>query len=542
MAATSSPATAVRYRDVAAAIEWLCRAFGFEKQTVVAGEDGTIDYAQLTCGQAMLMLAPVRDTPLDKLMKQPDEIGGAATQSTYLVVIDADTHHARAKAAGAEIVLDLQDDDFGGRGYTCRDPEGHIWMFGTYDPWQGEGPEAAPPPARAGGRRPVVMAGLGVVAFAALAAGVWTVAAPPQPGAVSSAAVREPAGDTKAAAESKNGGPEAVREVQVQLDKERTARLDADKAGEDMLRRLAGEQVARTAAELVAQQAREELERERAAKIAAESAVAGKAGEAALKLVADERRARETAEKAVREVRLELDRERAAKAGAEKAVAGKASEEALKRFGEERRARETVEKTLREIRAELERERAAKEAAEKSGAGTTERVAEAEKAAKKARDELERGRATVTAAEMAKEFALTRADEERLGREAAEKAAQEVREELERERQAKGPAAAPGDSNAGKRAADLKISLERAQKRANDALRAKEAAEKATAEAREELEREQAAKTQAWKVISQLTRQLKQLQGGSEGASADDSGAAAKKARPRPRKKADPEE
>ncbi len=523
MAATSSPATAVRYRDVAAAIEWLCTAFGFEKQTVVAGEDGTIDYAQLTCGHAMLMLAPVRDTPLDKLMKQPDEIGGGATQSTYLVVADADAHHARAKAAGAEIVLDLQDDDFGGRGYTCRDPEGHVWMFGTYDPWQGEGPEAAPPPVRADGRRPVVLAGLGVAVFVALAAGVWTVAAPRQPDAVSSAAVREPAGDAKAAAESRNGSAEA------------------DKAGEDMLRRLAGEQVARTAAEVAAQAARDELERERAAKIAAEKATAGKAGEAAQKLIAEERRARDAAERAVREVRLELDRERTTNAGAEKANAGKASEEALKRFDEERRARETAEKSLREVRVELERERAAKEAAEKSSAGAVDRVASAEKAAQKARDELERGRATVTAAEMAKEFALTRADEERLGREAAEQAAQEVREELQRERQAKGPAAAsPGHPNAAKLAADLKVSLEKAQKRAAEALSAKETAEKAAEEAREALEREQAAKTQAWKVVSQLTRQLKQLQGASDGATVDDGGAgsAAKKARPRPRKKA----
>ncbi len=46
------------------------------------------------------------------------------------------THHcACAKAAGAKIVIDIKDEDYGGRGYTCRDPEGHIWNFGTYDPW-----------------------------------------------------------------------------------------------------------------------------------------------------------------------------------------------------------------------------------------------------------------------------------------------------------------------------------------------------------------------------------------------------------------------
>jgi uncharacterized glyoxalase superfamily protein PhnB len=535
MAATSSPATAVRYRDVAAAIEWLCEAFGFEKQTVVAGEDGTIDYAQLTCGQAMLMLAPVRDTPLDRLMKQPDEIGGAATQSTYLVVPDADAHHARAKAAGADIVLELQDDDFGGRGYTCRDPEGHVWMFGTYDPWQGERPEAAPLPAvrvpASGGRRPVVLAGLGVAVFVAVAAGVWTVSAPRQPGAVSSVAVREPAGDAKAGAEVKDGSAEAVREAHALVDRER-------KAGEDMLRRLAGEQVARFAAEQTAQHVRAELERVRAAKIAAENAIAGKAGVEAQKLVAEERRAREATERTVREVRLELDRERGAKLAAEKA-AGKASEDVLKRLGEERRAREAAEKLVREVRQEIERERAAKAAAEKASAAVSERVAAAEKAAQKARAELERGRATVTASEMAKEFALSRADEERLAREMAEKAAQEAREELERARAAKAP---PGGPDAAKRVADLKLSLEKARRRADEAQRARETAEKAAEDAREALAREQAAKTQAWKVVSQLSRQLKQLQGAAEGASADDGPPSPpKKARPRPRQKKAPD-
>ena len=57
------------------------------------------------------------------------------TQSPYVIVADADAHYARAKAAGAEIVMDIKDEDYGGRGYSCRDPEGHVWNFGTYDPW-----------------------------------------------------------------------------------------------------------------------------------------------------------------------------------------------------------------------------------------------------------------------------------------------------------------------------------------------------------------------------------------------------------------------
>jgi uncharacterized glyoxalase superfamily protein PhnB len=503
MPATSSPATAVRYRDVAAAVDWLCTAFGFEKQTVVAGENGTIDYAQLVCGRAMLMLAPVRDTPLDQLMKQPDEVGGAATQSCYLVVDDADTHHARAKAAGAEIVLELQDDDFGGRGYTCRDPEGHVWMFGTYDPWQGtvdpwQGtvPEPAAVP---GPRRSIMLAGWGVAALTGLAVAAWSAGILRPQGTVSSAAVHDASGVAKDATEAKDRGAkaneEAIREAQALLNKERAARLAADKANEDVFKRLAGEQVARTAAERAVQAARDELEIERAAKMAAEKAVAGKTGEEALKRIAEERRTREAAERAVHEVRIELDRERAAKT-----------------------------------------------AAEKAGTGAQERVAAAEKAAQEARARLERER---TAAEMAKEFALTRADEERLAREAAERAAKEARDELERVRLAKGPAALAG-TDGGKRAAELKASREQAQKRVAEAQRAREAAEKAAEEAREQLTREQAAKAAAWKVVSQLTRQLKQLQSGSPSSNTSAGGddgppPTTKKARPRP-KKTDPDE
>jgi uncharacterized glyoxalase superfamily protein PhnB len=126
----------LRYRNAPAAIEWLCRAFGFEKQLVVPGENHTIMHAQLTFGNSMIMLGSVRDNEAGGfLMKQPDEIGGAETQSSYLIVPDADAHYAKATAAGAQVVRDIVDQDYGGRGYTCRDLEGHIWHVGTYDPW-----------------------------------------------------------------------------------------------------------------------------------------------------------------------------------------------------------------------------------------------------------------------------------------------------------------------------------------------------------------------------------------------------------------------
>ncbi len=56
--------------------------------------------------------------------------------SVSLIVSDADAIHARVKAAGAEMVFDIEDKPYGGRGFTCRDPQGHIWNVGTYDPWQ----------------------------------------------------------------------------------------------------------------------------------------------------------------------------------------------------------------------------------------------------------------------------------------------------------------------------------------------------------------------------------------------------------------------
>jgi len=125
----------LRYRDAPAAIEWLCRAFGFEKHLVVPNQDGTIAHAQLSFGAGMVMLGSVLESEFGRLMKQPDEIGGAETQTAYVIVSDADAVYARAKAAGATIVMEIKDEDYGGRGFTCRDPEGHLWSFGTYDPW-----------------------------------------------------------------------------------------------------------------------------------------------------------------------------------------------------------------------------------------------------------------------------------------------------------------------------------------------------------------------------------------------------------------------
>jgi uncharacterized glyoxalase superfamily protein PhnB len=127
----------VRYRNALEMIAWLERAFGFEKHAVYTGQDGIVMHAELSFGDGMIMLGSVNNgTPSSALMKQPDEIGGAETQSSYLVVSDCDSTYATAKAAGAYMLMDLEEKDYGGKGFTCRDPEGHIWSVGSYDPWQ----------------------------------------------------------------------------------------------------------------------------------------------------------------------------------------------------------------------------------------------------------------------------------------------------------------------------------------------------------------------------------------------------------------------
>ena len=131
----SSVIPLLRYRDAPVAIDWLTRVLGFEKHLVVPDANSGIAHATLTFGNGMIMLSSIADTPFNELMKQPDEIGGAETQSCYLMVPDADVLHARVLAANSKVVIAIKDEDYGGRGFSCLDPEGHLWSVGSYDPW-----------------------------------------------------------------------------------------------------------------------------------------------------------------------------------------------------------------------------------------------------------------------------------------------------------------------------------------------------------------------------------------------------------------------
>jgi len=125
------------YRNAPEAIEWICRVFGFKKHAIYPGPNNTIMHSELTLGNGMIMLGSVGDGDYNKrFSKQPDEIGGAETRHINLVVDDADAVYARVKAAGGKIELDIEDKPYGGRGFTCRDLEGHIWNIGSYNPWE----------------------------------------------------------------------------------------------------------------------------------------------------------------------------------------------------------------------------------------------------------------------------------------------------------------------------------------------------------------------------------------------------------------------
>ncbi len=114
------------YRDAAAAIEWLSKAFGFKKTQAFPGPDGTIIHAEMSYGNGVIMLGTATEE------QSPQAHSGGP--GIYVCVDNVDTHYERAKAAGAKIVYGPEDTDFGTRRYRTLDPEGYEWSFGTYRP------------------------------------------------------------------------------------------------------------------------------------------------------------------------------------------------------------------------------------------------------------------------------------------------------------------------------------------------------------------------------------------------------------------------
>jgi uncharacterized glyoxalase superfamily protein PhnB len=124
---------ALQYRDAPAAIAWLKDVLGFEERQVCPEPDGTISHAELALEGELIMLGSVKPT---NIAKSPLDLGGVAG-TVYIGLdtpADVEARYERAKRAGAEIVRELTDTDYGSREFGVRDLEGYLWSFGTYRP------------------------------------------------------------------------------------------------------------------------------------------------------------------------------------------------------------------------------------------------------------------------------------------------------------------------------------------------------------------------------------------------------------------------
>jgi uncharacterized glyoxalase superfamily protein PhnB len=317
----------LRYRDVAAAIQWLCGALGFERRAVVSGADGCVRYAELTFGDGMIMVGPVEGSAVGSLMTQPDQVGGLETQICYLFVDDAADHCAKAVAAGAEILLDIQDER-SGRGYSCRDPEGHIWNFGTYNPWrrQAEKPSFGGFRCAVDGALRCLALSIGFLAitFAAVGIVAWGLALV-DPHAVAASiqllngveaperALKEARGPLQQGRAARERAQRAAREVAEQVrQKEGGVRLEVQEAARDRAavegaqRMVRETRAQRVLLQRTAAQSRE-LDTERASRLDAE-----RGSKQAREQLARERTGREAAERANRLLRKQLARQRSA--------------------------------------------------------------------------------------------------------------------------------------------------------------------------------------------------------------------------------------
>ena len=309
---------AMRYRDLAGAVGWLCETYGFTKQHVVTDDGGHVLFAQLKFGRNNIMLGPVGDSDIDGFLKQPDEIGGVETQSCYLVVDDIDEHRTRSEAAGAQIIIDVRDFVYGGRGYSCRDPEGHIWNFGTYDP-NADAIEPTPKTGRRGllvASAIIALVSVAVTATLAIERRFWgaseITAAPAKPEVKQAALPLGIPEATDAQAVAPFPAPAIPISVATEVASRHLAasadRLDARRrtaAARAVTRRarvrLVRSQQLMEQAEQARRQAEENLRRERSARMHSDEIARGVSQQ-----LSTERAAKEKAERAVRELQAKL--------------------------------------------------------------------------------------------------------------------------------------------------------------------------------------------------------------------------------------------
>ena len=126
--------SAVYYDDAAAAIDWLCRAFGFEVRLKVEGDGGRIEHSELTFGEGLIMVGSAEKADKFPYMRSPGQVGGANTQNMMIYVDDVEAQCKRAREAGARIVTEPKTTDYGeeywtDRSFECEDIGGHHWWI-----------------------------------------------------------------------------------------------------------------------------------------------------------------------------------------------------------------------------------------------------------------------------------------------------------------------------------------------------------------------------------------------------------------------------
>ncbi|HVP67324.1 MAG TPA: VOC family protein [Anaeromyxobacteraceae bacterium] len=122
------------YDDAGEAIDWLCRAFGFEVRIRVNGPDGRVAHSELTYGDGLVMVGEAGRADKYPYRRSPGRVGGGNTQNLMVYVDDVEAHYRRAREAGAQIVsppatIDYGPEHWADRGYECSDPGGHHWWF-----------------------------------------------------------------------------------------------------------------------------------------------------------------------------------------------------------------------------------------------------------------------------------------------------------------------------------------------------------------------------------------------------------------------------
>ena len=120
------------YGDVTAAMKWLEQAFGFRATEVTTGPDGEVYHAEMRLGPGTIMVEPATEDN-EFGMRTPRSLGGV-NQAVCVYVDDPDAHYERARAAGAEILVELRTTNYGARSYLARDLDGHLWTFSDYRP------------------------------------------------------------------------------------------------------------------------------------------------------------------------------------------------------------------------------------------------------------------------------------------------------------------------------------------------------------------------------------------------------------------------